>query len=195
MAHLFTPEDSAIVRQELFWWTKFRKDAPEQPCHLSSRFILHGLPKCKTGWPSPLKLGKVVFTGKVVFNLPYFHSGTEVNLEGTDVNDLYLKMTDKIVEGIKIHNKGGSNFIFKQTLSLEIHTVQYEPLGGSSYIELPESLANKKAIINLKNTDNKCFMWAVTRALHPAKDNSERIDTKLIKATEKFQLGRYYLSC
>ena len=27
-------------------------------------------------------------TGEVVFNLPYFHSGTEVNLKGTDVNDV-----------------------------------------------------------------------------------------------------------
>ena len=125
-------------------------------------------------------------TGEVVFNLPYFNSDPEVNLEGTDVNDLCQKMTDKILEGIEKYNKGGSNFIFKQILSLEIHTVQYEPLGGSSYIELPESLANKKAIINLKNTDNKCFMWSVTRALHPAKDHSERIDTKLIKSTENF---------
>ena len=125
-------------------------------------------------------------TGEVVFNLPYFNSDPEVNLEGTNVNDLYQEMTDKILEGIAKYNKGGSNFIFKQILSLEIHTVQYEPLGGSSYIELPEPLANKKAIINLKNTDNKCFMWSITRALHPAKDNSERIDTKLIKSTENF---------
>ena len=124
-------------------------------------------------------------TGEVVFNLPYFHSDPEVNLEGTNVNDLYQEMTDKILEGIAKYNKGGSNFILKQILSLEIHTVQYEPLGGSSYIELPESLAKKKAIINLKNTDNKCFMWAVTRALHPAKDHSERIDPKLIKASEE----------
>ena len=124
-------------------------------------------------------------TGEVVFNLPYFNSDPEVNLEGTNVNDLYQEMTDKILEGIAKYNKGGSNFIFKQILSLEIHTVQYEPLDGSSYIELPESLANKKAIVNPKNTDNKCFMWSVTRALHPAKDNSERIDTKLIKASEE----------
>ena len=34
-------------------------------------------------------------TGEVVFNLPYFYSGTEVNLRGTDVDDLYQKMTDK----------------------------------------------------------------------------------------------------
>ena len=125
-------------------------------------------------------------TGEVVFNLPFFRSDIEVDLRGTDVNDLYQKMTDKILEGITKYNKGGSNFIFKQILSLEIHTVQYEPLGGSSYIELPEPLANKKAIINLKNKDNQCFMWAVTRTLNMTDNHPERIDTKLIKATENF---------
>ena len=58
-------------------------------------------------------------------------------------------------------------------------------MGGSSYIELSESLAKKKAIVNPKNTDNKCFMWSVTRFLHPAKDHPERIDSKLIKASEE----------
>ena len=56
--------------------------------------------------------------GEVVFNLSYFHSGIEVNLEGTDVNDLYQKMNDKILEGIAKYNEGGSNFIFKRILSL-----------------------------------------------------------------------------
>ena len=83
-------------------------------------------------------------TGEVEFNLPYFHSGGDVNLRATDFNELYQKVTDKILEGISKCNKG-SNLIFKQILSLEIRTVQYEPLGGSSCIELPESLANKKS--------------------------------------------------
>ena len=111
------------------------------------------------------------------------------------MNDLYQKMTDKILEGITKHNRGGSNFIFKQILSLEIHAVQYEPLGGSSYIKLPESLAKKKTVINLNNKDNQCFMWAVTRALNMTDNHPERIDIKLIKATENFNWGRYYLSC
>ena len=102
------------------------------------------------------------------------------------MNDLYQKMTDKILEGITKYNNGGSNFTFKKILSLEIHTVQYEPLGGSSYIELPESLANKKAVINLNNKDNQCFMWAVNRALNMPDNHPERIDSKLIKATENF---------
>ena len=123
------------------------------------------------------------------------NSDPEVNLEGTDVNGLYQKMTDKILEGITKYNKKGNNFIFKQILSLEIHTVQYVSLGRSSYIELPESLAKKKAVINLNNKDNQCFMWAVIRALNMTDNHPERIDTKLIKGYRKFQLGRYYLSC
>ena len=50
---------------------------------------------------------------------------------------------------------------------------------GSSYIPLPDHLAKKKALINLKNEDNECFKWAVTRALNPADKNVERIDKKL----------------
>ena len=71
-------------------------------------------------------------TGEVVFNLLYVHSGTEVNLRATDLNKLYQKISNKILEGITKYNKGKSNLIFKQILSLEIHTVQYVPLGGSA---------------------------------------------------------------
>ena len=64
-------------------------------------------------------------------------------------------------------------------MSLDLHTVKYEPLGGSSYIPLPKFLAAKKAIINLRNEDDECFKWAITRALNPVEKNSERIDRKL----------------
>ena len=46
-------------------------------------------------------------------------------------------------------------------------TVKYEQIGGFSYIPLPGFLAAKKAIINLKNQDDECFKWAITRALNP----------------------------
>ena len=65
-------------------------------------------------------------------------------------------------------------------MSLDLHTVKYEPLGGSSYIPLPKFLAiKKKAIINLRNEDDECFKWAITRALNAVEKNSERIDRKL----------------
>ena len=65
-------------------------------------------------------------------------------------------------------------------MSLDLHTVKYEPLGGSSYIPLPDFLAAKKAIINIKTEDDECFKWAITVALNPVEiKQSERIDRKL----------------
>jgi len=61
----------------------------------------------------------------------------------------------------------------------------YKPLRGNSYIPLPKELANKKAIINLKNNDNLCFKWTVTRALNPVDKNAERIDKNLQKQAEE----------
>ena len=58
----------------------------------------------------------------------------------------------------------------------DLHTVKYVPLGGSSYIPLPRFLGAKKAIINLKNEDDECFKWAITRALNTVEEHSERTD-------------------
>jgi hypothetical protein len=51
---------------------------------------------------------------------------------------------------------------------------KYSPLKGSSYIPLPTMLETKKAIINVKNTNNKCVMWSVFAALHSVSRDSER---------------------
>jgi len=58
--------------------------------------------------------------------------------------------------------------------ALDIHTVGYEPLNGSSWVPLPKFLASKKAIINMENTDNQCFKWCIARVLNPAKREIEK---------------------
>ena len=51
---------------------------------------------------------------------------------------------------------------------------------GSSYILLPDFIMRKKAIINIQNRDNKCFLWCILRYLHPREKNDTRIyDLKL----------------
>ncbi len=83
---------------------------------------------------------------------------------------------------IDTFQNSGSGWIFKSIISSEIHTVRCELISGSSYIPLPKELANKKAIINLKNDDNQCFKWAVTRAVNPLDKNAERIEKKKLRA-------------
>lgn len=44
---------------------------------------------------------------------------------------------------------------------LEIQINAYNPLRAASHIELPRDIAAKKAIINVRNNDNRCFRYAV----------------------------------
>ena len=110
-----------------------------------------------------------------------FHSkDLKLVLEGTDENEIYDEMVEEIEEEIqKVQEAEGSGWQFLKVIKLVLHTTRWEPLYGSSYIPLDPYLANKKAIINMQNEDNKCFMWSVLRALYPKDTNPQRIDNDL----------------
>ena len=110
-----------------------------------------------------------------------FHSNDlKLVLEGTDESELYNEMVDEIEEEIqKVQNAEGSGWQFLKVIKLVLHTTKWEPIYGSSYIPLDPYLANKKAIINMQNEDDKCFMWSVLRALYPKNNHPERIDKYL----------------
>ncbi len=65
--------------------------------------------------------------------------------------------------------------MLNQTLGLYLNVHKYDPLKASSYIDLPPIIKNKKACINLKNKDQKCFMWCILAQIHPAQGDAERI--------------------
>lgn len=52
-------------------------------------------------------------------------------------------------------------------LKLELGFAVYVPLEGSSYLKLPKQLEDKKAVLNIQNDDEKCFLWSVLASLHP----------------------------
>ena len=110
-----------------------------------------------------------------------FHSkGLKLILEGTDENEIYDEMVEEILEEIDMaRDAEGSGWRFEKVEKLVLHTTRWEPVNTGSYIELPQELKNRKAIINMKNQDDKCFMWCVLRALNPKDKNTERIDNDL----------------
>ena len=109
-----------------------------------------------------------------------FHSDIELNLGATDEEELYEKMIGRIEEKIQNLEAEISGWGFHSVIKLEMHTVTFKPLGGGSYIKLPKEIAVKKAVVNMKNTeDDQCFLWCVLRALNPVKSNKDRIDVTL----------------
>ena len=127
-------------------------------------------------------------SGEVIAKEAAFHSKTEVNLESTDSNKLFSRMKETVLESLAKFQSHGSNWRFHSVLSLDLHTVKYEPLGGSSYISLPKFLAAKKAIINLKNEDHECFKWAIKRALNPV-EKTLNVFIKNFEKNQRFSMG------
>ena len=120
-----------------------------------------------------------------------FHSkDLKLVLEGTDESELYNEMKDEIEEEIqKVQNAEGSGWQFLKVIKLVLHTTNWEPIYGSSYILLDPYLANKKAVINMQNEDDKCFMWCVLRALYPKDNHPERIDKDLKSKQNNINMG------
>ena len=59
-------------------------------------------------------------------------------------------MIRQILHKISTYQKNGSGWYFKEVLNLEIHTLSYKPMKGSSYISLPDFIMRKKATVKFR---------------------------------------------
>ena len=62
--------------------------------------------------------------------------------------------------------RDGSNFVFESVDLLSYHVHKTSLRRGRSCIKSPEWVLNKRATINPKNKDNKCFQYSITVALN-----------------------------
>lgn len=109
--------------------------------------------------------------------IPHFASKTTAILSKTAIPEVLKAAYERINENIEQWTEIGSEWKIHKILAAFIHIAKYTPLGGSSYIDLPEYLKNKKAILNVQNTDNQCLKWSLLAALHPvgSKDHPGRV--------------------
>ena len=96
-------------------------------------------------------------------------------MKSTDVDYLIRKSLYSIQGGLEEYQSNGSDWRFKETDKLKIHAVEYNPTKGSSYIPLPDWILNKRAIVNIQNKDEKCFLWSILRYLHPKERDEYRL--------------------
>ena len=112
-------------------------------------------------------MGKVkdYITTEAIYDKAYFLTDTYINLESTNVKKI-------LSNAINIY---AMLWFLEKIIHLEIHTVEYKSMNGSSYIPLPDWISKKRAIINIQNRDEKCFLWFVLRYLHPRDKNDIRL--------------------
>ena len=106
----------------------------------------------------------------------YFRSDVMTILSAHAIDAAVQKAFSDIEKRIEKWTREGSGWTVTKVLNVYLDFAKYTPLKGSSYIELPKYLKDKKAIVNVKNEDNKCLKWALLSALHPAKKDPQRVN-------------------
>ena len=115
--------------------------------------------------------------GDIEYSPVYFNSATKTVIS-SDKYDLD-KSFQEILYRIDNWINNGSGWIIESINGEYVNISAYSPLIGSTYIELPDKLKNPmKGLINIKNNDNKCFLWCHIRDLNSVEKNPQRITKK-----------------
>ena len=91
-----------------------------------------------------------------------------------DISIGFEKSRALLILELENNLRDGSSWLLDSIDELSVDIVSYNQLGGSGYISTPEFIDRKKKIINIKNDDDKCFLWCVlthsnTTNSHPAR--------------------------
>ncbi|XP_074034601.1 uncharacterized protein [Leptinotarsa decemlineata] len=97
-----------------------------------------------------------------------FNSQNKIVGQSSDLNAVFDGFRDVLVAQTTEFQERDSGWTCEKILFLEVNINKYSPLGGRSYVKLPECIEWRKAVVNVRNEDRHCFAWAITSALYPA---------------------------
>ena len=118
----------------------------------------------------------------------YYHVGLRRAQEDPDVPTMFVYLWDNsqkyvtpsadiesIVSGKmnEVFNRfveyegSGSGFSLCRINSVNVSFWPHTSFKGSSFIELPTSIKERNAVLNIKNKDNMCFFYCILAQLHP----------------------------
>ena len=82
-----------------------------------------------------------------------------------DIDSIVQSMINHMAQQVENLALRDSKFVFDGIMYTDISIHSLNLTRDSSYIPLPDWLAKKKAILNPKNLDEKCFKWSIIAAL------------------------------
>lgn len=170
--YFIIPETLGSSKDLINFWNKYK--------HIAGRIVNESITKYNGV--------RVSFVLKVV---------VMIEIKGPDVTENYVRRETKLFtsdvdilkSSFKSHIKinqlwdscllafekmeaAGSGWKLESIDGLYVNVWKYKPIGTGSYIELPEQIAASQACVNVKNTDNKCFLWSILSADFPVKSKN-----------------------
>jgi len=109
-----------------------------------------------------------------VSHIPYWDISTLRLVIGGHALDTDQTMSDLNCQ-LENFSKRGSFYVLERVTRFVLTIARYRPLHGSSYIKTPRFLVWKRCFVNIRNNDQKCFLYSVLSALHEPQKNKERL--------------------
>jgi hypothetical protein len=76
------------------------------------------------------------------------------------------ELLNEIHEKIESWDNKEGYWHLESVIHIDLKIREYKPLSGSSYIQTPKWISDKKATINIKNEDQKCFKYCMLYHKH-----------------------------
>ena len=124
-----------------------------------------------------LKITFEKISGKeIIYKTAYFNTPAETIINNLEITESLKMSMETIINKISSWISEGSGWTIQSVDNHYLNIVKYQPIRGSSYIQLPEELRNSaKGLINLKNKDDECLRWCHIRHLNPQEKDPQRI--------------------
>jgi len=130
-----------------------------------------------------VSLSKTNGDGEIVRMEQHFRCGNMTANTESDFENQIAEAFQALHNMIHEHAFIGSGWLIDNILEFEVSIASYKPLSGSSYFPLPKILAKKRSIINIKNTDSKCFTYSVLAGISKRSLNPNRVSQYKKKMT------------
>ena len=112
----------------------------------------------------------------IIFKTAFFNSKAQTIINNEEIFGSLQLSKQQILNFVAVWISESSGWIVKSVDAHYLNIVKYEPIKGNSYIQLPKELRNSaKGLINLKNEDDKCFLYCHIRHLNPQSKDPQRI--------------------
>ena len=109
-----------------------------------------------------------IFSKGEIRTIFVWSNNEEIRL-GIETDDIIKEIINSFLRNYQNEDtilRNGNNFVFEGVDLLSYHLHKICLRRRRSYIKYPEWVLNKRAAINPKNKDNKCFWYSITVALN-----------------------------
>src|SRR6218665_2988556 len=113
--------------------------------------------------------------GDVTTTPQYLRSRPEVVLNTNDLTTIIDEALDWFILKSDEFTHEASGWRIRNVRNLILRMAQFDPIGGSSFLQTPKWIASKMAVVNIKNYDDLCFQYSVLAFKHVYKEHAYRV--------------------